>query len=201
MAGQADPPEWDVPAPVLLNRWKHHAGFLRGRIDQAARRGEPALDELAAELRVVGNELMDLYTGPHPPRAIAEGIIDVLRAERLLPEAAYRAWVAKGGGYRVLGLRGDPSQWVLRAGNEPGRYVHVHPGRWTHATRRVRANVLKTAVMALAWTAVHGGDPADLAVVNAVRRRYLALAPLGKPPTGDLGLGALIDLLRPVAPP
>ena len=43
----------------------------------------------------------------------------------------------------------DGSAWVLRQGEEGGRYVHVHPGRRTPPTLRVRATVLKTAVMAL----------------------------------------------------
>ena len=42
----------------------------------------------------------------------------------------------------------------LSGGDENGRHVHVHPGRWTTNTCRVRANVLKTAVVALAYTTV-----------------------------------------------
>jgi len=85
--------------------------------------------------------------------------------------------------------------WVLRAGAEEGRYVHVHPGRWAPATRRVRANVLKTAVMVLAYFGVHGGDVGDVALVNRVRRQYLGLAPV-RDLAGDHGLGQVIELLR-----
>jgi hypothetical protein len=85
---------------------------------------------------------------------------------------------------------------VLRQGDEAGRYVHLHPGRWAPATRRVRANVLKTAVLALADAALHGGDPRDRTRINRVRRDYLGLAPLGKEVTGGQGLGAVIELLQ-----
>jgi hypothetical protein len=83
---------------------------------------------------------------------------------------------------------------VLRHGEEEGRYVHLHPGRWVPQTRRVRANVLKTAVLALAWVGVHGGDPLDLAVLNRVRQQYLGLAPVGRL-LPEQGLGEAIALL------
>jgi hypothetical protein len=90
----------------------------------------------------------------------------------------------------------DGSRWVLRLGNEPDRYVHIHPGRYADNTRRVRANVLKTAALALAYVGVHGGRPSERAVVDAVRRQYLTLAPIGQELNDDQGLGAIIQLLK-----
>jgi hypothetical protein len=63
-------------------------------------------------------------------------------------------------------------------------------------TCRVNANVLKTAVMALAYAAVRGGDPLDVALVNCVRRDYLGLAPLGRDLANDRGVGQVIHVLR-----
>ena len=74
--------------------------------------------------------------------------------------------------------------------------VHLHPGRWAPETRRVRANVLKTALMVLAYTAVHGGDPRDVAVINRVRQQYLGMAPI-RELLGDQGLGVILDVLQP----
>lgn len=185
-------PYADVPEPVLFNTWKHHAGALRGRIAEAARAG--ALDELRDRLVVLGTELMDLYTGTFSPGAIAGTVLDFLRTgDRLRPEA-YRAWIEAGGGYRVIPFE-DASRWVLRQGEEGGRYVHIHPARWAPQTRRVRANVLRTAVLALACAGASGGGPLDVKLVNRVRRQYLGLAPI-KGLTGDEGLGAVIDVLR-----
>jgi hypothetical protein len=81
-------------------------------------------------------------------------------------------------------------------GDESDRYIHVHPARWAPRTCRVRANVLKTAVMVLAHVGLHGGDAMELARVNAVRTEYLGLAPMGRDLAGADGLGALIQLLR-----
>ncbi len=57
---------WEAPPPVLFNAWKHHAGALRHRIAETARAGEAALEPLARQLVVIGNELMDLYTAGLP---------------------------------------------------------------------------------------------------------------------------------------
>jgi hypothetical protein len=185
---------WEAPAPVLFNAWKHHAGFLRQRI-RAAAQGDAGLDELAPHLVVVGAKLMDLYTGSLTPRDIGQQLLDQLRAAGHLEVAAMRSWLSANGDYATTTID-DGSVWVLRLGEEDGRYLHVHPARWTPRTVRVRANVLQTAVLALTHAAIHGGDPTDLGCVNAVRTKYLKLAPLGRPLSEDEGLGAILTILR-----
>ncbi|HZY87750.1 MAG TPA: hypothetical protein VFE78_23125 [Gemmataceae bacterium] len=186
---------WEVRPPVLLNTWKHHAGALRRRIAGAVRDGAAGLAALADGMVVIGTELMDLYVGRFTPAEIAAKVVARLQADGLLAPDAYRAWVAAEGGYRLLTFAEDDSVWVLRAGDE-GRYVHVHPARWAPATLRVRANVLKTAALALAYAAVHGGDPMGRALLNRVRADYLGLSPVGRDPAGEQGVGRVIDLLR-----
>jgi hypothetical protein len=180
---------------VLLNTWKHHAGALRRRIQFSVHSGQAGLDALAGQLVVLGTELMDLYTGRFAPAEIAQRVLAALRAENRLPLAVYRSWIAAGGGYQVLSFPEDTSRWVLRMGEEDGRYVHVHPARWAPATLRVRANVLKSAVMVLAHVGVYGGGPLDVALINRVRDQYLGLSPI-KGLTGDQGLRGVIDTLR-----
>jgi hypothetical protein len=192
---------WDVPPPILFNPWKHHAGALRQRIADTVRGGETALAALPGQLLVIGTELMDLYTGPLSPADISSRVLAVLTAEGRLPWEAYRPWVEEGGGYRVVTLPEDQTCWVLRLGAEGDRYVHLHPGRWTPDTRRVRANVLKTAVMVLACAGVQGGDPRAVPLINRVRQQYLGLAPI-KELAGDQGLAVVLDLLAaPVTSP
>jgi hypothetical protein len=60
------PTAHSVPPPVLFNSWKHHAGWVRGRI-AAAVRGEVGLIEFAAGVMVTGTKLMDFYTGSLTP--------------------------------------------------------------------------------------------------------------------------------------
>jgi hypothetical protein len=154
------------------------------------------LDALARNLVVAGTELMDLYLGALSPRQIGEAVLSRLRSDNLLSLNVYRAWLQGNRGYRVVTLPDDGSEWVLRMGDEAGRWVHVHPARWAPLTCRVKAHVLQTAVMALAYSGVHGGDPMDVALVNRVRRDYLELTPLGRDIAGDQGIGQTIRLLR-----
>jgi hypothetical protein len=138
---------------------------------------------------------MDLYTGDRTPHDIGQQLLDQLHAAGRLDLDVLRAWLAAHGNFATTPID-DGSTWVLRLGDVDGRYVHVHPGRWTPKTVRVRANVLQTAVLAVVHAAIHGGDPMELGRVNAVRSKYLRLAPLGSAPSGDGGMGAIIALLR-----
>jgi hypothetical protein len=156
--------------------------------------GEESLTWLSEQLVVVGSVLMDVYTGQLAPNAIAQKVVAGLTADNRLALDVYKPWVAEGGGYRVLTFE-DQSQWVLRLGDEAGRYVHVHPGRWVPQTQRVRANVLKTAIMVLAYCGVHGGDPLDVKLINAVRTKYLGLSPIGSV-DGNEGLGVVLAMLQ-----
>jgi hypothetical protein len=184
----------EPPLPVLLNTWKHHAGALRQRIAQTAAVGILALEALPEQMQVLGTELMDLYTGDLAPVAIAVRVLEQLQVDGVLPLSAFRAWVESNGGYQVLTFP-DQSRWVLRLGEEDGRYVHVHPARWAPATLRVRANVLKTAVMVLAYASVQHGNPLDVKLINRVRTQYLGFSPI-RALTGDVGLRGVIEMLR-----
>jgi len=181
---------------VLFNTWKHHAAALRREIDKTVQAGSPVLDELASQLIVMGTELMDLYMGGLTPAEIGEKVLAALQLEGRLALPAYRTWLAGSGGYGVLTFAEDGSRWVLRMGDETDRYIHVHPARWAPQTCRVRANVLKTAVMVLAHAGIHGGDPMERSHINAVRSAYLGLAPIGRNISGGEGLGAVMNVLR-----
>jgi hypothetical protein len=202
----------ETPAPILINSWKHHAGFIRNRVAAVVRSGRDALNRsttnrkvvakrsgatgvglerghtfpfrvvsleiLSRQLHVIGHEQVDLYTGSVSLLDIGKEVTDALRASDRLPLDRYRDWLATNRGYQELVLREDGSRWILRIGDEAGRYVHVHPARGCPRTRRVRANVLKTTIMVRAFCGVHGGDPGNVELINEVRQRYLGLAPV-----------------------
>jgi hypothetical protein len=182
-----------IPHPVLLNTWKHHAGWLRWRIATAVGDGVVGTDVLSVGLAVVCTRLMDLYTGPLAPAALAANVIGQLREAGKLEYGALADWLGSQGGYAMLDIP-DGSRWAVRLGPTGGRYVHVHPGRRVSHTVRVQANTLKSAVMAVALGRVTGREPTDLAVVNEARSRYLGLLPVTDL-AADSGLGAVIRLL------
>jgi hypothetical protein len=184
----------EVPALVLLNTWKHHAGAIREYIVATVGGGAEAVDRLPPQLRVIGTDLMDLYVGTLLPARIAEDLLRQVQGQTPLERAAYRRWLEQSGGFRLLTIAEDQSRWVLRLGDDEERFVHIHPGRGSPETRRVRANVLKTAILVLAHARVHGGDPLDLKLIDSVRPR-LELPPVGKL-AADGGLAEVIQLLR-----
>ncbi len=183
-----------VPYPVLFNAWKHHAGWVRGRIDEAVGRGPAAVEQLAGELVVIGTRLMDLYYGPLGLGTITDRMIEQLRSEERLEYDSFRTWLEGQGGYAVVAVPDDGSRWTLRLGPPEGRYVHLHPGRYSPNTIRVQANTLKTAVLAHALAGLTGQQATDVAVVNEARKQFLGLPPVaGIDMTG--GLGEVIALL------
>src|SRR5688572_28150777 len=101
-----------APEPALLHCWKHHAGFIAGRVAALSRAGEAALALLPPALLTLGASQMDLYAGALDPEAIAAQALVRLAGADLLDPARYRAWLAPEG-YRVLELE-DGSRWVLR---------------------------------------------------------------------------------------
>lgn len=187
--------EWNtLPEPVLFNRWKHHAGAIRERIQTVAASGRDAIAALPPELVVIGSDLMDLYLGELDPVAVVESVLAQLREQRLDVPDAYQKWIDSGSGYRLIELPEDGSSWTLRRGNDSDRFVHLHPGRGSVSTMRIRANVLKTAIMVRAHVLVHGGDPFDREVVNQVRITYLNFAPV-RQIVPEEGIGRAIAVL------
>lgn len=170
-----------IPHPFLHNTWKHHAGWIRARIADAVAAGELGLAALPAEMAVIGTRLMDLYTGSLSPSELAQHVAGRLRDRGVMELDPFAAWLQGQGGYAMLDLP-DGSKWTVRLGPANGRYIHLHPGRWSRHTIRVQANTLRSAVMARAHAGLTGRAPADLAVVNEARSRYLDFCPSAKSP-------------------
>ena len=158
--------EWESDPPVLMNRHKHHAGFLRERCRVLAADLETSerdmLRALADELLVVGTSLMDWYVGPMAPAAIARTVCEALERDCALAEPAYRAWLGARA-FRTITFD-DSTVWCVRGAYDDtptDRYIHVHPGRWTPQTLRVRANTLRSVALLLAL-AMRRGETARL---------------------------------------
>lgn len=183
-----------IPHPALLNTWKHHAGWLRWRVGRAVSGGAAAVAELARELVVIGNRLMDLYTGPLTPADIGREALAQLEATGLQAYESLAVSLAAQNGYALLTLS-DGAAWTVRLGPADGRFVHLHPGRWTTNTMRVQANTLKSAVMTHAVAGLTGRDATELDVVNGARQTYLGLLPV-RQLDADGGLGAVVAALR-----
>lgn len=148
---------------ILFNALKHHRGYIN---EQIAKATPATLPEL---LKKLGNSQMDIYYGELGMTALMEEVVTHVPVDN---EEEYLAWL---GDYREITLS-DSSRWVLLAGNVPGQYIHLHPGRYSPHSMRVKATILKTAIACMVcFPAV---ERPDLGQVNEMRGRLLDLSPV-----------------------
>jgi hypothetical protein len=93
----------------------------------------------------LGGSQMDMYAGPLAMEAIFDEIRAQLKLAGVVTRAAYEAFLAKSDGYATMVLS-DTSVWILRLAEDKTNYIHVHPGRYSPHTFRVKASALKTAL-------------------------------------------------------
>ena len=208
-----------VPEPILFNSLKHHAGyvaeFIRSFSDTfrpaGNMPGSPGVKEsfgdfeaeagkrLREELLIIGKSQMDLYTGRLSPGRIAEEITGYLKSKDLLNKEKYLGNISRTHLSFMETRLSDYSVWVLLPGKIPGRHVHIHPGRHSPLTIRVRSETLKTAIAVLCYCSRYGKDHSDLDTINKARTKLLELSPV-KEVKPVRGLGKMIEILTRIPP-
>jgi len=181
-----------IKLPVKLNCWKHHAGFVRKQIHSVQNTQE--IDKLNSILRKIGDSQMDLYYGEHSAQEISSQIVMCLkRGNYFLPEQ-YKKWLSEHDKeYQLIELS-DKSIWTLRLGEKIEGYVHIHPGRYSPLTIRVRATTLKTAILVLCLNKLGEIELINTETINQIRKKYLSETPI-KSLAKASGLQKIIDLL------
>lgn len=166
----------DLSKPVLLNCWKHHAGFIGSKIREYKNSREPDLNKLLKELLQIGESLMDLYLGELAPGKIAEDVMTYLKKQMDLSRNNFQNWLTEeGNDYRIISLE-DTSKWTLRLGEKSDRYLHIHPSRYSPHTTRVRSSSLKTAII---YGIIEKQETEDqLSFINRLRKEFFELPPL-----------------------
>ncbi|TWV96278.1 hypothetical protein [Chitinophaga pinensis] len=154
---------------ILFNALKHHRGFIRRQLMDVTPHTLPE------RLKVLGNSQMDIYYGVLDLPDVFHEVTGQLNATGLSDEAGYLQRLKASGGYIEITLS-DTSRWILLHGIEPGRYVHLHPARYSPHSIRVKATVLKTALACMAI--LPAGTQPDLQVLNHIRQSVLDLSPV-----------------------
>jgi len=179
-----------VPLPVNFNCWKHHAGFINYQVIMR-RKNNISAAQLKKLLLKIGNSQMDIYLGRLSPEAICDEIVIKLKNSGNYSQKKYREWInVQGEGYKLLKLS-DKSIWALRSGNQLGRYIHIHPGRYSPNTVRVKALTLKTAIPFMIKQNYNSPNRPDLKIINNLRKNLLGISPL-KSVSGRSGLGKFL---------
>ena len=165
-----------LPSPINFNCWKHHAGFIKEQIRIFSKKSDIIL--LKYHLLKIGESQMDLYLGKLTPTDISKQIISHLNKEKSLERNKYVSWLKdEGGDYRLFQLS-DKSIWTLRLSENPTKYVHVHPGRYSSHTIRVKATTLKTAILILCFELAGELEIISTETINQIRKEYLNEPPI-----------------------
>lgn len=181
-----------IPLPINFNCWKHHVGFIRKQIESVRKSIE--LEQLKFYLLKIGESQMDLYFGELSPSEISEHILNALHRVKIFESEQYKNWLTKDGrNYQLIKLN-DNSVWTLRLGEDVSRYVHIHPGRYSPNTVRVKATTLKTAIFLLCFERLGEIKSFETETVNQIRIKFLNEPPL-KSLSSASGLRRLLDLL------
>lgn len=182
-----------IPKPINFNCWKHHVGFIRKQIESVRKTIE--LERLKRYLLKIGESQMDLYFGKYSPEKISDQILNTLHQNKIFESEQYKNWLSKEEkDYRQIELK-DKSVWILRLGDDISRYIHIHPGRYSSHTIRVKAVTLKTAIFLLCFEKFGENKSFETETVNQIRRKFLNEPPL-KLFASAYRLKGLIDLLR-----
>ena len=180
-------------SPFKLNCWKHHAGFIVKQIKQI--KNEEELKTLTSFLLKIGESQMDLYLGKLTPFELTGFTKKFLKENEVFKCESYEQWLfSEGKEYSLITLP-DKSTWTLRMGIEKENYIHIHPGRYTVHTIRVRALTLKTAICVMAYINVHKNFSPDLELINNVRKKFLNAAPV-KSLSSTSGLRRLLNVFN-----
>ncbi|HSR18844.1 MAG TPA: hypothetical protein VLM39_12200 [Ignavibacteriaceae bacterium] len=186
--------DFKMQPPVRFNCWKHHAGYIRQRIKEVNSIDD--FNSMLKEMLSIGNSQMDLYTGDLSPAEIVNFIRTLIEEKNINSYPSYFKWIHnEGKDYRMISLK-DNSKWTLRIGNEDERYVHLHPGRYSVNSIRVKATALKTAAAALLWKKLNNLTELDLSVINYVRKNFISAPPVKAiPQKENRGLMKIVSLL------
>jgi hypothetical protein len=168
----------EISDPVLLNCWKHHAGFIKSKISEYRESENFNYINFREELLHIGDSLMDLYLGDFTPNEIALTIINLFKKKNILEKNNFIIWLKNGGkDFRVIKLK-DKSLWTIRLGEQKNKYIHIHPSRYSPQTIRVRALTLKSAILYLILNKSEADIADNLLFLNRIRKEYLDQPPL-----------------------
>lgn len=185
--------------PILFNPQKHHLAAIVAAIVAQSKQGE-ANAQMFLEGWAESEGLVDLYYGKLSVEQIEKEVFDFLQQNQLLTIEAYRQYLEKEGqikrrGHYAYLTLSDTSIMTLRLlydpsnpedgfvkVHDPRHFVHVHPARYSPNTFRVRANTLKTAIVAYFLALCRHIQPHSLELVNDARAK-LQLAPIPEIPS------------------
>ncbi len=165
--------DFEELSPVAFNPYKHHLGFLKQKIQEW--KTQP-WDQVHHEILLIGTNLIDVYHGDLTVKQIFEQVLDFSEKKGLTDAIKLDEWLGHHE-YRKIMLS-DRSQWVVRQGQKPAYFLHIHPAKHSPYTNRIRASTLKTAIALYVVGLPLQEGKLHLPAVNHIREEKLGLSPI-----------------------
>ncbi|MFC2125138.1 hypothetical protein ACFLU5_10025 [Bacteroidota bacterium] len=166
----------DFPEPFIFNCWKHHFNFIIEEISIA--KASQSKDRLLRGLKKIGSSQIDLYIGGITAEMITRQISVKLERMNLMDPIPYLQWIhGNPDQYQKIQID-DGSWWTMKEGNLSGRHIHIHPGRYSLHTIRVKATVLKTVITLVFLSEKYNDGIPDVNEINQARINILDLPPV-----------------------
>jgi hypothetical protein len=165
---------YKIPLPLTFNPHKHHLGFLLQQLKIWQNKEWP---EVTGEMKVIGNNLIDLYYGKLNVTEICNECLYYFETRKINSYEKFLEWLPPNE-YRKIELS-DKSVWIIKKGASNQRYIHIHPAKNSTLTIRVRAATLKTAIaIKIQEKKLSKTNDLNLHFVNQVRTEILGLSPV-----------------------
>lgn len=164
----------NTETPFVFNSLKHHLEsvkyFLKAEINNYNE------IEFTKTLLTLGESQMDFYYGKLSTSEIFKEINTILSINNIWDYVAYNKWLKDNNEFIPVTLS-DSSLWILRSGMDQNNFIHIHPGRYSPLTLRVKANKLKTAIATKVISSINNLS-INLSTINFTREKIIKLPPI-----------------------
>ncbi|MFW6019946.1 MAG: hypothetical protein ACOCPM_05130 [Bacteroidales bacterium] len=162
-----------VPQPFLLNGLKHHLPLIRQYLPILKQMPEHTF---LSALKKTGNSVTDFYYGTMNIEPITTEIRKKLIELNVFQQEAFDQWVLNQDDYFCFRIS-DSSDWLIRRGMNNERYIHIHPGKHSYKTKRIKSRSLRIA-LAIIYFSNNENDLFSLDFLNKIRKEKLDLPPV-----------------------
>lgn len=182
----------EIPVPITFNPYKHHFRFLHSELDNWR---QMEWSSVHVQLLSIGNNLLDLYLGDLSVDDIVNETLKFFSRGGIVESDEFIKWLNPPKWKKIT--ISDHSEWLIKKGDDPERYIHIHPAKYSAHSIRVRATTLKT-VLALESLSIpidpFSGNNLD--AVNRVRKNNLKLSPIKLLRKSESGILRLWELFQ-----
>lgn len=162
-----------VPMPFLMNGLKHHLNLIKQYLPVMKQMPE---DDFLHTLKKTGNSVTDFYYGDLNIGTICDEIKMKLIRLNAFEKEAYHQWIREQDLYFCFRIS-DNSDWLMRRGENEHRYIHIHPGKYSQQTRRIKSRSLRIS-LAMIYFSKTQQDLFSLDFLNKIREEKLNLPPV-----------------------